>query len=190
MIRQTKKEEEEEQEEEGESDDEEEDLLERLSREEREFRCDHCGNRNLVSAAARPHPGAAGVSKKQQQLLLQQQLRHQVPDKPPRRRRRGQQQQQQQPGAPVGGGSRSGLFRSKSRARFLNLAEQQKLLRFRRFLLGAGVGYHELLARVGEIRAREEREREEAVDEDGLSCKRSNRRRGTQQQRHQHGTRR
>ena len=162
MIRQTKREEEEE---EGVQDysEEEEDALERLSREQQtEFRCDHCGNRNLVVRRS-----SAGASPRPRQQSTTTTTR---PDKPPRRKRRGHS-----PPPPLLSSSRPGLFRSKSRARFLNQAEQQKLHTFRRYLLGSGVGYHDLLSRVGEIRARHDRERAEAVDEDGLTNRRAKR---------------
>ena len=60
------------------------------------------------------------------------------------------------------------LFRSKSRARFLNSAEQLKLQHFRRFLRSSGIGYHDLIERVERIRRRERDEWRTVVDEDGV----------------------
>ena len=69
------------------------------------------------------------------------------------------------------------FFRSQSRARLLNSEEMVKLANFRRFLFGAGIGYHELIDRVQALRkaarrAERRAERKAAtscvVDEDGL----------------------
>ena len=60
------------------------------------------------------------------------------------------------------------LYRSKSKARFLNSAEQLKLQHFRRFLRASGIGYHDLIERVEMSRRRERDEWRTVVDEDGV----------------------
>ena len=58
--------------------------------------------------------------------------------------------------------------RKASKSRLLNGEEQAKLGHFRRYLRGAGIGYHDLAERVEEIWLRQRRERREEVDENGI----------------------
>ena len=143
-------------------DDEEEDVIGDAVV-KREFECNHCGSRNVVRGCRTSGDEVIEMSDKRASA--------------PEGRTKTSGLRSGMAGLARTSGSRfqqqrRRLFRSKSRARFLNSAEQAKLVHFRRYLQGSGIGYHELIERVDRIRTRQDEDRNQAVDEDGFSVKR------------------
>lgn len=115
---------------------------------EREFDCQECGSRNVVRTKSHRTRCKPECETDENQNY--------IPSSQPRGASKARQRRNFE------------FFRSKSSARFLKPEEQIKIQNFRRFLLGAGVGYHDFLEEVTNIREKEKAQSASRVDEDGI----------------------